>query len=283
MTPVGAPAPVRPRTKAVQRRLVLATAVASPFVAMGVALGGTGESRLYGLGVHRVRPGLWRAERDQTNAWLLAWGGAVTLIDTGTGAFADGLLAAAWPLGPIRDIVLTHAHHDHAGSAFALAGITGARVWAHPSEARLLKAGRWRRAMTPTPGWVSRAMLAATGRDQVRPAFAPGDILDATGSIPVAGGLEVHHMPGHAAGHIVLDWRAQNGARVLFGGDMAMNVLGVREPLAYEDRATGLESLWRLSRIAKESDLLLPGHGEPLDHPALALSRLASRGQGGHA
>lgn len=70
-------------------------------------------------------------------------GEQVWLVDTGVSGSAAQLLAAVAQAGrrehDVGDILLTHSHVDHIGSAKALADATGARVHAHPAERRWIE------------------------------------------------------------------------------------------------------------------------------------------------
>ena len=63
---------------------------------------------------------LWCATHGQVNVFAVQEEDDLTLIDTGYESFAEPILAAAAPLGHIHNIVVTHAHIDHAGSLNAL-------------------------------------------------------------------------------------------------------------------------------------------------------------------
>lgn len=75
------------------------------------------------------------------NAFLVREDDGFTLIDTGMGGMADGILAAAAQLGaPIRRILLTHAHGDHVGSLDALhQALPDAEVIISARDARFLR------------------------------------------------------------------------------------------------------------------------------------------------
>jgi glyoxylase-like metal-dependent hydrolase (beta-lactamase superfamily II) len=81
----------------------------------------------------------------------------------------------------LREIVLTHAHRDHAGSAAALAAATGARVLAGAADADAVRG------------------LAAVPPARVDRELADGDRLEWGGE-----GAGVLHVPGHTPGSIAL-------------------------------------------------------------------------------
>ena len=84
--------------------------------------------------------------------------------------------------------------------------------------------------------------------------------------LPFAGGLRVHHVPGHTAGQIALVWPRHGG--VLVAGDVAVNMAlpGRRRKLSYppifEDFEAGKQSLKRLARL--EVGVAVFGHGEAI-------------------
>jgi glyoxylase-like metal-dependent hydrolase (beta-lactamase superfamily II) len=76
---------------------------------------------------------------DHINLWILADGDGFTLVDTGYGVQATwdlwekhftGLLAGK----PVKNIVVTHYHPDHVGSAGWLVERTGAPMWMTTGE-----------------------------------------------------------------------------------------------------------------------------------------------------
>jgi glyoxylase-like metal-dependent hydrolase (beta-lactamase superfamily II) len=97
-------------------------------------------------------------------------------------------------------------------------------------------------------------------------ALRDGDILD---------GLMVLHLPGHTPGHIGL----QSG-RVLFAGDTVSGGRRLRPAPGFltwnEDLAC--RSIARLATLAV--DLLLPGHGTPVDDGARRCAELVATKEG---
>jgi glyoxylase-like metal-dependent hydrolase (beta-lactamase superfamily II) len=76
---------------------------------------------------------------DHINLWLLEDGEGWTIVDTGYGVEAtwtlwEGLLAGPMGGRPVRNIVVTHYHPDHVGSAAWLVERTGAPVWMTAAE-----------------------------------------------------------------------------------------------------------------------------------------------------
>jgi hypothetical protein len=55
--------------------------------------------------------------------------------------------------------------------------------------------------------------------------------LTAGETLPIAGGIEVIHTPGHCAGQVALLWRP---GRMLFAGDVCANLMGLGDPVGFE-------------------------------------------------
>lgn len=210
-------------------------------------------------GVHTI------AGLGSGRAYLIAEADALTLVDTGLRGSARAVLAAVAALGhearDIRRIIITHHHGDHTGALAELAERSGAEVLAHALDAPVVRGDR--RPPGPAPGGPLRSLLA-----RAAPAFAPARVdRELTGDevLDGLGGLRVLHTPGHTAGSISLYSAAR---RLLFTGDAAMHLLGVRPPLRLftEDRATARASLERLAAL--DIDVALFGHGRPIEHAA---------------
>lgn len=196
------------------------------------------------------------------NVWRLdLWGGPV-LIDAGPAWGAGRRVRRA---GSIRHLLLTHGHWDHAGGAARIAWETGATVWASAADAALLRRGLWHRPMRAAPSWLGQMATPLAVHTMPRRIPPVPDVHDLEDGPPA--GVTVHPMPGHSAGQVALTLELGDGRRLLIAGDTVMTAWGLREPLAYEDRAAGLRSIGALADLAANADLLLPGHG-----PAVALT-----------
>ena len=95
----------------------------------------------------RVLPGVWRLRLPlpwpgvpHCNAWALAAGDGIVLVDTGMhepGSLAHlerALDQVGLRLEHVRLIVCTHAHADHCGQAAPIAERAGCEVWMHPDH-----------------------------------------------------------------------------------------------------------------------------------------------------
>ncbi|HKO24796.1 MAG TPA: MBL fold metallo-hydrolase, partial [Chloroflexota bacterium] len=185
--------------------------------------------------------------------------------DTGPPGTVWRLLAAMTQAGvqprDLRRIVLTHCDVDHIANAHPLQRVTGAEVCAHEDDLPYITGAQ------PLPGPPARRVIGATIGRLVRPprvdrGLHDGDVLD---------GLMVLHLPGHTPGHIGL----QAGS-VLFAGD---TVSGGRRLRPAPRLLTWNEDLARrsLARMATLGvNLLLPGHGTPVDDGARRCAELVA-------
>lgn len=211
-----------------------------------------------------VAPGIHLLTHRNANMYLLDRGDCLTLIDTGFPGSEDAVLSAITALGrraqDLTDIVLTHAHYDHIGSAAALVTVTGARTWMHPLDAPIAQAGGGGRPASPAPGLLAHLLFRLYARPGRTTAPVAVDQLVQDGdTIPVAGGLKVIHIPGHCAGQIAL-LHPSTGA--LFVADAAMNVLGLTDPIGFEDQPLGRASQHRLAALDFATACF--GHGKPV-------------------
>jgi glyoxylase-like metal-dependent hydrolase (beta-lactamase superfamily II) len=210
-------------------------------------------------------PGIHSLETSRVSNVYLAIGPPPTLIDTGPAGTVWRLLAemkrAGVPPRDLQRIVLTHCDVDHMANAHRLQRITGAEVCAHADDAPYITGAQ------PLPGPPVRRLLGATVGRSVRPprvdrALREGDVLD---------GLVVLHLPGHTPGHIGV----QAGS-VLVAGD---TVSGGRRLRPAPRFLTWNEELARrsIARMATlDVDLLLPGHGTPVNDGARRCAELAA-------
>ena len=92
-------------------------------------------------------PGIWRLRLPlpwpgvpHCNAWALAAGDGVVLVDTGMHEpgsemhLTRALDQARLRIEHVRLIVSTHAHTDHCGEAPAIAERAGCEIWMHPNR-----------------------------------------------------------------------------------------------------------------------------------------------------
>jgi len=197
-------------------------------------------------------------------AYLWRDGDSLTLIDTGTPGSGETIKKAITGLGfqtaQLSQIVLTHFHGDHTGSAAEIRGWTDAPVVAHYLEAPFIRGGLpapmpvltdWERPLFENVGSLD-LMLGPPA--EVDREVQDGDILD------FGGGAQVVAVPGHTDGSIAIHL-PEHG--VLFtgdtiaegGGDVILGVFNV-------DRARAIESFHRIAEL--DVDIACFGHGEPV-------------------
>jgi glyoxylase-like metal-dependent hydrolase (beta-lactamase superfamily II) len=162
----------------------------------------------------------------------------------------DRLRRVCWHLrgtgGNIQAVLLTHHHRDHVGGAARVALDLGVPIAAHPLTLERL-------SLPPRARGISLLSLVEGHCFRVDPDRH----------------LEVHHTPGHAAGHLCLfDPRGQ----VLLSGDMVPGEGTTVIDPPEGDMALYLDSLARLRRL--EPAIILPAHGPPLAQGAAAIRRL---------
>jgi glyoxylase-like metal-dependent hydrolase (beta-lactamase superfamily II) len=166
------------------------------------------------------------------------------------------IVAAAEPLGPIRTIVVTHTHVDHAPGAAALAAATGARIVGFgPAE-----------SFAPDEcvgeGWSLSSPLAS-----------------GSAASPSALTLRALHTPGHASDHLC--WLIEEHA-MLCTGDHVMHgsTVVIRPPDG--DLHQYLASLARVRDEVPALRTLAPGHGRLMDHVPDVIDALIAHRLGRH-
>jgi glyoxylase-like metal-dependent hydrolase (beta-lactamase superfamily II) len=234
----------------------------------------------------RVLPGLWRLRLPlpfpgvpHCNAWAIAAGPGVVLVDTGMhepGSMAHlerALEQVNLRVEHVRLVVITHAHVDHWGQAAPIRDRAGCEVWMHPRHehatqpahdpslalARRLEIGR--------QSGIPEAMLERFA-ERVRsmpsgiaePIEPDRELVRGVSIETDLGAWDVFETPGHAPSHVCL-YQAER--RLLISGD---HVLG-RPSLYYEYGWTPdpvgefLSSLDVVERL--HARLGLSGHGKP--------------------
>jgi glyoxylase-like metal-dependent hydrolase (beta-lactamase superfamily II) len=221
----------------------------------------------------RVRESVYAVAMGNANGYLIEAADGLTLIDAGFPNKEAAVFAAIRELGHslnrLKHLVLTHGHPDHIGSAAAIVRETGARTYMHPLDIPLAEAGGPFRPMRPAPGLL-RQMLCRVLYDhneRLTP-FAVDQPLTDGETLPIAGGIDVIHVPGHCAGQVALLWRS---GRMLFAADVFMNVTGLGDPLGFEDIEEGRASQRKLASLS--FDAVGFGHGKTIDRDAMARLR----------
>jgi glyoxylase-like metal-dependent hydrolase (beta-lactamase superfamily II) len=186
-------------------------------------------------------PGPWTGRGS--NTWLLP-GAVPTLIDTGSGRprHVEELAAAMTEEAahaPLAQVLVTHAHGDHAGGAAAVAE-------------------RWPAAAFRKHPWPERDVRHGV----------PWQPLE-DGALVSAGDTQlwVVHTPGHAPDHLCF-FEPRSGT--LFGGDLVMSGGTVVVPASHGGSLSQyLRSLRRVIDLAPRR--ILAGHGPAIEQPGALL------------
>jgi glyoxylase-like metal-dependent hydrolase (beta-lactamase superfamily II) len=232
----------------------------------------------------RVIPGLWRLRLPlpwpgvpHCNAWAIASGSGIVLVDTGMhepGSLAQLELALEQVnlrLEHVRLLVCTHAHSDHWGQAAPVKRRSGAEFWMHPNHAhatssagdpqaaldRRLEVAR--QSGVPEPAlrrYAERAKEIPSGIETViepdRP-LVPGVEIETD-----LGVWTVHETPGHAPSHVCL---FQPERRLLISGDHLLGRISLFYDYGWTPDPAG-EFLSSLDAVEKlDARLCLAGHG----------------------
>jgi glyoxylase-like metal-dependent hydrolase (beta-lactamase superfamily II) len=223
----------------------------------------------------------------ENNAYLLQ-GEETALLDTGyptpenRSQLWEGLAEYDLTFADIDVILLTHHHADHAGMAGEIQRVSGARVYAHEldapligqdedavAEARQLRNRRFEEWNIPPDKLAElRAFLGDFTDGSGEPVDV--DLFSDGAEFTVAGRtLTARHTPGHAAGHAVYTFEAEDGGTAAYTGDALLpkytpNVGGadtrVERPL--EQYLDTLEWI-----VERDFTYALPGHRSPIDTP----------------
>ncbi|MCG7377294.1 MBL fold metallo-hydrolase [Paenibacillus sp. ACRSA] len=190
----------------------------------------------------------------------------ITLVDTGMiGQFAElqsALEEAGAKLHELKRIIITHQDIDHIGNLGALVeAVPDVEIWAHADEIPYLQGKLPLIKFTPE----RRAMLAPPTLELAEqllselPTLPIARILEDGDMLPLQGGIQVIHTPGHTPGHICLYFREK---QFLLAADELRVVddeLVGPAPPATPDMPEALRSLKRL--IGLKIDTVLCYHG----------------------
>jgi len=218
--------------------------------------------------VKRVIKGVYIVPMGFANAFLIEGDDELALIDDGFPGKESAVLTAIRGLGrspdQLKHLVFTHAHPDHIGSAAAIVRETSAKTYMHPLDIPIAGSGGPFRPMTPAPGLLGRVLcnLFFHPDERLEPVaidqpLTPGETL------PIAGGFEVIHVPGLCAGQVALLWRP---GRMLFAADVCTNIIGLGDPVGFENLEEGRVSQCKLASLLFDAAGF--GHGKPIARDA---------------
>jgi glyoxylase-like metal-dependent hydrolase (beta-lactamase superfamily II) len=234
----------------------------------------------------RVLPGVWRLRLPlpipgvpHCNAWALAAGDGIVLVDCGAhlpGSMRHlerALEQVGLQLELVRLLVCTHAHIDHCGQAAAIQERTGCPLWIHPRHehltavaddpetalARRIEIARQSGVPEePLQAWAESRRGESSGMSG--PLTSARDLLPGVAVDTDLGAWDVYETPGHAPSHVVLHQPEQ---RLLISGDHVLGRISLYFDHGWTPDPVG-EFLASLTRVdALDVRLSLSGHGRP--------------------
>ena len=118
--------------------------------------------------------------------------------------------------------------------------------------------------MRPAPGLLGQVLcrLFFHPEERLEPVAIDQPLTDGE-MLPIAGGFDVIHAPGHCAGQVALLWRP---GRMLFAGDVGINVIGLGDPVGFENLDEGRASQRKLADLSFDAAGF--GHGKPIARDA---------------
>ncbi|HET9253568.1 MAG TPA: MBL fold metallo-hydrolase [Pseudonocardiaceae bacterium] len=230
------------------------------------------------MDVVELLPNLRMLRFSVGQAYLWRDADSLTLIDTGLAGSASDITKAiaGFGLAPtdLNQVVLTHFHEDHTGSAADVGAWDGVTVMAHRRDTPII------RGQLPGPPPVltdsERTLHAAIVGDGLPPA-PPARVdreLDDGDVLPFGDGAHVLAVPGHTDGSIAL-FLPRHG--VLFTGDNIAAAPDGRVILGpfNLNRPEAVRSFRRLADL--DSSMAVFGHGDPVLTGAAAVLREVGR------
>lgn len=232
----------------------------------------------------RVLPGVWRLRLPlpwpgvpHCNAWAIAAGDGIVMVDTGMhepgseGHLDRALAQVNLKVETTRLLVCTHAHSDHYGQAATVVARAGCELWMHPDHEHMRStaadpdAALQRRVEVARQSGVPAAPLEAYAEANkghgygVAAYVAPDrDLLPGVQVQTDLGAWDVVETPGHAPSHVCL---FQPERRLLLSGDHLLGRVSLYYDYGWSPDPAG-EFLASLDRVeALDARLCLSGHG----------------------
>jgi glyoxylase-like metal-dependent hydrolase (beta-lactamase superfamily II) len=170
------------------------------------------------IAVKRVIKGVQVVPMGMANPFLIEGDDGLTLIDAGYRGKEAIVFGAISGLGhspgQLKHLIFTHGHPDHIGSAAAIVLETGARTYMHPLDIPMAESGGPSRPLKAAPGLLRRVLckLLYHPNERLEP-VAIDQPLTAGEILPIAGGIDVIHAPGHCAGQFAAVASGTNAVR----------------------------------------------------------------------
>lgn len=220
--------------------------------------------------------GLWGNGILGANIYLIADNG-ITLVDTGSkGRLRDvvgSLRSLGYSLADVERIIITHHHPDHTGNLAKLKELTGATVIAHMGDAPYID-GSMPQLGLQRPVWLRR-YLASFNWSWI---FTPVKVdMPVSGGeeLPLLGGVQIVHTPGHTPGSICLWFKYK---KLLIVGDLLAHRFGLRLPalMFTVDIDQEIRSVQNIVEL--DFEIICFGHGSPiLENARESVARFAAR------
>jgi len=248
----------------------------------------------------RVLPGVWRLRLPlpwpgvpHCNAWALAAGDGIVLVDTGMhepGSMANldrALDQVDLRLEQVRLLVCTHAHADHYGQAAPIVERAGCELWLHPDHGHMTAtledpdAALARRVEVARQSGVPEEPLRHFAQERRERGVGIADVVEPARELVDGvrvssdlGDWTVHETPGHAPSHVCL---FQAERRLLISGDHLLGRLSLYFDYGYTADPAGefLRSLEVVDRL--DARLCLAGHARPRQPGARGQAPAGSR------
>jgi len=176
----------------------------------------------------------------------------------------------------LDEVWLTHGHPDHYGQAARFADRAGAAVFGHPLEcsnfggnddAELFETFFQKHSipqnhiqnMVNQLDWLKQFQLP------IEPEWIQEEAVLSSGDLS----FEVVHTPGHAPGHVA--FKSDSG--IIFGGDLLLGHISTNALINFDAETNQrnrslLQYRKSLKWIREQGGLVLPGHGEIIEHAA---------------
>ncbi len=213
--------------------------------------------------------------QDTCNVYVIRSGKEAVLIDFGNGDVLPHLHSIG--VERVTDVLLTH-HHRDPGQGLARAVEEGIRIWVPHTEQDFFH--------SIDAHWQAREIFDNYNMRQDRFSLLSSIPIDGTlldYDEPVFGGhrFTVVPTPGHTTGSITFIVEL-DGKRIAFSGDLIAGPGKVWSMAATQWSYNGVEGIAAsvpslLDLKARQPDMLLPSHGDPIEQPTPANDLLIER------
>lgn len=206
----------------------------------------------------------------------VVWGDSLLfIIDSGDseefGISVVNDIQALFPGKQVKAVINTHGHSDHVGGNLAIKSLTGAQIWAPPTESIFIE----NPALVPDIYWGGRHFCAmdtpvyTTAKPCKVDRLLTGEAIDAGDTT-----IKPISLPGHFYDQVgILVTEKQSGKKTFFLGDAFFGIKVIKKywiPFM-QDEQLFRESIEKIENT--DADFYIPSHGEKCTReqlPALA-------------